>query len=189
MERQDEEGCWEPKPSLPLLDLCTTESLLTTFVPTDNLYPTIVLTRVNLPEDTVTVAGTTIDTQFFRCVSACALPVLPCVRMMLASWSRRQFDCHLPLSDLIVEWNASVTSVLTEAHKTASRATASNDTQSLLCTLMHPVHEDAPQVPELYCRIPSSHCDFHHKLVHGSGAFVLTHWSARLEKRLIHVSW
>ena len=51
----------------------------------DNLYLTFVLARVNLPEVTVTVAGTTIDRQLFRCLSACALPVLPCARFLLVS--------------------------------------------------------------------------------------------------------
>ena len=119
--------CWESKPSPPLdgtvyngtTDGCTR---------IDNLYPTLVLTRVNLPEVMVTVAGTTIGRQFFRCISACALPVLPCARLLLVS------SC-----------DASGNSGLTEADRAVACATVSNDTQSLLCTLMHLDHERTPR--------------------------------------------
>ena len=55
------------------------------FTRIESLYPTFVLTRVNLPDVAVTVAGTTIDWQFSRRVAACALPVLPCARFLLVS--------------------------------------------------------------------------------------------------------
>ena len=53
----------------------------------DNQYPTCVLTRVNLLEVAVTVAGTTIDRQFFD-VSLRAR--FPCVFVHASWWSRDQ---------------------------------------------------------------------------------------------------
>ena len=102
MERQDEEGCWVSKTSPPLYGTvynATTDDCSRV----DNLYPTFVLTRVNLPEATVQVAGTTMDRQFFRFASTCALPVLLCGRFLVGLVMRRQFDCQSPLSDLMVE--------------------------------------------------------------------------------------
>ena len=50
------------------MTLCATESLngvTDVYTRIDNLHPTFVLARVNLPEVTVRVAGTTIDRQVF----------------------------------------------------------------------------------------------------------------------------
>ena len=85
MERQDEEVCWESKPSPPLYGTVYNGNT-DDYARIDNLYPTFVLTRVRLLEETVTVAGTTIDKQFSRCVSA----RFPWFLVYVSCWSRDQ---------------------------------------------------------------------------------------------------
>ena len=60
-----------------------------------------------------------------------------------------------------------------ESDKPAACATASDDTQTLLLTLMHPDHEGTRRFKSQTVVSLRPHCDFHQKIVHGLGTVTL----------------
>ena len=92
--------------------------------------------------------------------------------------------------------NVSVTSSLTEAERAVACASACDEIVSLLLTLVHPDFEGTPRFKR-HAVVSHHHTDIHLMFVHGIETFVLTcggrwvlpHWSVRLEKRVIRVSW
>ena len=80
---------------------------------------------------------------------------------------------------------ASVTPGLTEADRSVACAMACDRYSIIVVDADAFLIMKALRGSKSSCRVYSSDCDFQHKFVHGSGAFVLQGY----EKQVIRVSW